>query len=229
MIKPINWIKKQINKVFSKSRMQRLWSFASSVIQFVGLGAKQMFAYMGNYVGMWVSTSIGITWQFISILKTLSLNKTKGWKKWLAIIVAGLGMVSFVGVALLFIGKPFFGLDIHAAEYAARGFYVISEWIAGGDILSIIFGTFTGLFIHKLLVNKGSGLPAMDSRTDDPTGKTWSGKIFGKTIKVPRNNQKVRLTFAILGIILGGIWILMGKDKEEKKDKIEIIEPKIRA
>lgn len=210
----------------ASSRKNKFWSFVSSVGQFVLLGFKQMAGYSAKLVLGKIVGVLGIFSQFFMISKMLKVSGVKGWRKIFSFIFLFTGITSFVGVYLLFQGSPFMGVDIHGAEYMARGFFVLALLFAGADWLSVALGNYPGLFIHKSLVNQGSGLGIMDSRTDDLTGRTWGTKIFGKKISVPRFGQKIRLALGVLSLVVAIFHICHEPKACEQNEKIEQTIPK---
>lgn len=72
-------------------------------------------------------------------------------------------------------------------------------------------------FLQKLFINIIPGNKWNYSGTDDVTGKTWSMKIFGKKIKVPRlGNMKVKL---IIAVVCVGTFLLVEHNKIKKQQK----------
>lgn len=210
-------MKKFFGKVSAKIKRLGFWF---SVLQYVLLGVKQFFGYLGRVLLTAATGVVGIVAQVFMVLKMIKETKVRGWRKFFAILFLVLGCVSLATVVVLFVGSggSFLGMDLHAAEYITRACFAASMCFAGADIISIALGTYPGLFLHKVLVNRGSGLPIMDSQTDDPTGRTWGARIFGIEIKVPRLNQKARLTIGVVTLLLGILWSSFdGKEKEQIK------------
>lgn len=79
---------------------------------------------------------------------------------------------------------------------------ILSFLVGGYDILGTLLGTYPGLLFHKAFVNKGSKLPMLDNRTNDPSGRTFDMKIGKRTFNVPRSTWKTRIAFAIISIII---------------------------
>ena len=72
-------------------------------------------------------------------------------------------------------------------------------------------------FLQKVFINIIPGNKWNYSGTDDVTGKTWSMKIFGKKIKVPRlGNMKVKL---IIAVVCVGTFLLVEHNKIKKQQK----------
>lgn len=150
-----------------------------------------------------IATGIAATmFTAFTYAKTIHTNqRLRKWRKWAAIGLLVLGVAAFWGVMVLFWGRPW-AFDIHANEYLARMFFVLAMVVGGYDLMSIACSNYPGLLFHKGLVNKGNGLKMFDNRTDDPTGKTFGMKIFGRSIKVPRTTWKTRIVFAIVSVVV---------------------------
>lgn len=97
--------------------------------------------------------------------------------------------------------------DIHLWELLATSTAFLTMIISGGDILGCIFSVYPALILHKGFINVKSGLSFLDTRTDDPTGKTFGIPSLG--IKIPRNGNTTRFILAGLSLV-GAVLLLFG-------------------
>jgi len=98
--------------------------------------------------------------------------------------------------------------DIHLWEELLTSGFVIWLTLAGYNIIMICCSVYPALILHKGLINLGNRLKFFDSRTDDPTGKTYGIPLLG--IKVPRSGTKFRLIMAGLSIVTATVTWSMG-------------------
>jgi len=159
-------------------------------------GVQNGFYYGKNMLGVSMTTMTLIFISFLTILvwdtpalATYTLAFSMGFCAWLYFV---------------FLSKQ--GDKIHLVETLLTGSYTLA--IAFLDIPTAILSVYPGLVLHKMGVNYLGGWPVFYEGTDDPKGKYYSIYIFGKQIKIPRTNFKIRFILAVLSIALYILYLL---------------------
>ena len=98
--------------------------------------------------------------------------------------------------------------DIHLWETITTGAITLGAVLVGGNLLYILASIYPGLILHKGFVNLGAGLLWWDSRTDDPTGDTFSIPSLG--IAIPRAATTIRIILAVASLVLAALTFALG-------------------
>jgi hypothetical protein len=122
----------------------------------------------------------------------------------------GLSAIAIIGKCRAFLHKKTFGTsDIHLWETITMGLIPIGLVLSGSSITMVTLSLYPGLFLHKLLINIGSGIPLFDNQTNDITGKTFDINLptwvtkFGipSKLNIPRTTQRFRFIVALTSTI----------------------------
>ena len=153
-------------------------------------------------IGLWVVPLIAIMQSFMEPQwRLLWADNRQQWSVFVSYIA--LGIISYMAISRIRGEHKYPAARLHTWTFWEQVFalvlWVLLGWKAA---LAAILATYPALIAQKVTINLFSGLKWNDERTDDPTGKTYGLPIFGIVVKVPRIRHYVRMSFAILSVVV---------------------------
>lgn len=187
--------------------------FIFAFIYRVVSGAQNGFGYANQVRGRVAATTI-MAVLGAALLVTAALGNMPAALKGGAIALSLVGMAGAIAVEDSFNQDiNIFPADIHLYETLTTGAITLALCLAGHNVLMVACSVYPGLIIHKGLINALPGNSWWDTRTNDPTGKTFDIPLLG--ISIPRGSNTWRISAAVASIIVAilsnqfgwGIWL----------------------
>lgn len=155
-------------------------------------GAQNGFGYAKKPVGR-ILSGIGL---LILCFAPLLLSTSVG-----AIIMCIVSAVALFGIEDSFNHKiNVLPGDIHFWEYIFMGLVFTAWAVAGGNLIAMACSVYPALIIHKGIINLSVNLPFLATKTDDPTGHTFSVPLLG--VVVVRSGNQWRLFWAGMSLVV---------------------------